>query len=338
MNGSMKTIFEEGSIIDLGVLGKTQMAFNAIVCRVFLRWRSIAIVTNPSMLTKETAFMTTPSFPDLSQLSAIQRINKLDMQSSFSSYQAFDRLREFAKPISTQFHAISGAIGQLVSIRPTFFLASKVEEAKLQKLNYLAVADFHAQVPEGFNARMVEYLAVLEECAVHSQDLLTRLVNPFVTFLEDISTNKASMASVTRYANAQKMTSNERDKLNAAMGKCFKVGSHATSAKLSSIFVSKAEYIQAVDASECLSVWLTKTDDKKLQAGVDRACVLLDRIADDVGEGKIVEASKTNLTHLADCAYELGREVEFYALLVYRIHAVSASMNNAAEKLRNAAR
>lgn len=274
----------------------------------------------------------TTLFPSLQSLDLAKRVVTLDLQSS-QDFDVVNRLKDIANPITSQFHAISSAVKQLASVRPTFFLSSRVEANKLKELNYLNVTTIQVQVPEGMSSVMSAYQTQLLLAAHEYHDIIKDHLTPFLHFLEDMVTNKTSVSSVTQYSGLLKTMSVKREKFNISFGKCFAAGSFETTRTFGEVYNSKADYLGAVDQTEALNTWLGKVKTIEVQKLVTRICEVLDTLVDKVNKEEFTDISKTNLRYLADCAFEVGREVEFYALLVYRIQAVSSSMNVNAERL-----
>lgn len=266
-------------------------------------------------------------------LHRIQRITKLDLQSASMPLDKINLLKDIANPVTTQFHAISSAIATVLQIRPTFFLSSRNEGAKLKDLNYLTVTGLQIQVPEGMSCLMTKYTSVLLDATVTASDLVKVSLDPFQSFLEDVITNKASLSSVTSYSGVMKTLGVARVRLNNEFGKCFKDQSFETVASFGNVFTNKTDYLRAIDDVEKLNNWLGKVSIKAIEAKVKRICQLLDTLVEQVNNEVYTDVSKSNLTYLAECAYDIGREVEFFAILIYRIQTVSASMNVASEKV-----
>lgn len=276
----------------------------------------------------------TTQFPSLKPLEIVQRIVALDLQSIGSQdYDVLNRLKDIADPITSQFHAISSAVKSLCLVRPTFFLNSRSEGEKLKELNYLDITSIHAQVPEGLKVTLSAYQSHLVAAVREYRDIIKDNLTPFLHFLEDMLTNKTSMSSVTQYSGVLKTLAVKREKLNIAFGTCFEDGSFETSRTFGDVYSSKTDYLAAIDQTEILNEWLSKVKTTEIQKLVTRICDVLDALVAQVNKDVATDMSKTNLKYLADCAYEVGREVEFFALLVYRIQAACASMNFNSEKL-----
>lgn len=272
-------------------------------------------------------------FPSLKPLEIAQRTVAIDLQSGGQDYDVLNRLKDIANPITSQFHAISGAIMAIVNVRPSFFMNSRTESNKLKELNYLDITSIRAQVPEGLKVNLSVYQGHLVTATTEYHDIIKDNLTPFLHFLEDIITNKASISSVTQYSGVLKTMAVKREKFNTSFGTCFDTGSYETTRSFGEVYSSKNDYLAAIDQTEILNDWLSKVKTKEIHKLVARICEVLDTLVEQVNKEAFTDVSKTNLKYLADCAFEVGREVEFFALMVYRVQAVSASMNFNADKL-----
>ena len=263
----------------------------------------------------------------LARLESVQKLVALDTQFLPTVSAVTSKFQEIVSPIGVQLTAIGDAV-QRMAITPTFQFFRKNEEAG-QQVNYTTISKLPLQVPQGFNGNLSAYMKLLAEASQHSEDIITNSMKPFEKFLADIITNKTSMADASKYQFVQSKLAVPREKLNAALGKHFRNGSHETRSQFGKVFGNLRDYYTCVEQCSQLNDWLAtvKINDikKSMQAIVEYSNDLIEMV-----ERKHIEdVSMANLKYLAEVSYDMGRELEFFAILVYRIQVVSATMLDA---------
>ena len=262
------------------------------------------------------------------KLEMIKRVTELDMQSVPTGQGIVDRLAALVNPIGVGIAALTSKVKN-INFTPNFLFNSKTEEEAIKNVNFITISKVYLNVPEGLDIKLHAYLELLDEAATHTDGIIDECLIPFKHFVADIVSNKASMASASKYSMVQNKLAVPREKLNGLFGKAFKKGSYNAQKQFGQVFGNMREYLMCIDICEELNVWQGRIKTKELFKHLDEINEVCEALLDMVDKGHVEEASKANLKHLSDAAFQLGKELEFLAVLIFRIQTVGATMNQA---------
>jgi hypothetical protein len=196
----------------------------------------------------------------------------------------------------------------------------------LPKYTYVDVSPMNAYVPEGLKTTYLEYMAALQDAvghAVHIMDVLT----PYSTYLSQVITNQDMAISTQSFELEFKQLQKERLDLNEKLGACFLKGSTQTDVAVSDVVRRNADWIdvfaQANDIVDAMNR-VNRTIILKKVAECDTHLAVLLRMVESKKTDKL---SSQMVGNLADGAFQVASELEFYAATHYKTEVLMAAIN-----------
>lgn len=211
---------------------------------------------------------------------------------------------------------------------PVVVTSSQADFLKeIAKHPYLEICPLAAFVPEGLNATFYKYGAELLLATMHASRILTGGLTAYSTFLAQLVNNDQEKFSTFDHGRAYKALSEERTKLNSDMGKCFKNGSTKTEVSLGDVTDRNTDWQHVFAISDNMTKLINSVDRKALNKKVaeckDLLGIIIKKIENDQFNGMSPQAIK----NLSDGAYQAACELEFYAVVYYKVVAYTTAVD-----------
>ena len=196
-----------------------------------------------------------------------------------------------------------------------------VEEHK-----YMDLAPIVAFVPEGLETTYLHYMNALNPVAEHVIMIQERLA-AYSTYIAMLLTNKDERFSTVDSAIVYKGLEEQRATFNKDLGSCFQTGSHETDVRYGDVVERNNDWTLVFHSGAQLSDKLNGVNRKVLVKTLQDTVHLMDRLIEAAKKDDFKGASPTMLSELADGAYQMASEVEFFATVYYRVMALTASID-----------
>ena len=196
---------------------------------------------------------------------------------------------------------------------------------------YMDLAPIVAFVPEGLDTYM-HYMNVLGPVAEHVSKVQERL-SAYSTYIAMLLTNKDERFATTNSAIAYQGLESERAAFNKDLGACFKNGSHTTDVRYGDVVERNTDWTLVFHSAAQLSDKLNGVNRKGLVKTLQDTVHLMDRLIEAAKRDDFKGASPTMLSELADGAYQMASEVEFFAAVYYRMMALTASIDRTTKNI-----
>lgn len=222
----------------------------------------------------------------------------------------------------------AGFVGGFSPKAPAIQLTSKQSEfiRELTKHPYLDIAPLAAYTPEGLNVSYLHYLQKLTPAVLHAVQILPTL-SEYATFLAVLLTNTdqkfASSPVPRKFADMEK----NRQLLNHDLGVCFFKGSTRTERTMGDVVDRNNEWTAVFHQSDELVKQVNSVDRGALNKKVAECVELLEKIKTSVEKGNLEGVSSSVVVKLADGAYTVASELEFYVVTYYKVAALAESIN-----------
>lgn len=222
-----------------------------------------------------------------------------------------------------------GFAGQFQPDAPAIVLTSRQNEfiRMVSKHPYLEIAPLLAFTPEGLNATYYKYSTELLLAAMHASRILTGGMTAYSVFLSQLITNNEQKFSSVSFDKAYKDLAAERAKLNASLGDCFKKGSTKTESTLGDTLDRNADWQHVFHNIDNMTKLVNSVDRKALNKKIDECKELLEVIIKKIERNEFDGMSPQVIKNLSDGAFQIASELEFYAVVYYRVLALATSVN-----------
>lgn len=211
---------------------------------------------------------------------------------------------------------------------PVVVTSSQADFLKeITKHSYLEIAPLAAFVPEGLNVTYFKYGAELLLATMHASRILSGGLTAYSTFLAQLINNDQEKFSTVEHARAYKLLADERAKLNSDLGKCFKNGSTKTEVSLGDVTDRNSDWQHVFQISDNITKLINSVDRKALNKKVAECKDLLAIIIKKIENNQLNDMSPQAIKNLSDGAYQAACELEFYAVVYYKVVAYTTAVD-----------
>lgn len=204
----------------------------------------------------------------------------------------------------------------------------------LKSHSYLDISPIRAFVPEGMNVTYKEYNAVLEKAVAHSLVIADKTLSEYTTFLGRLITNDDEMRSLNSNDQQYRALANNREKLYAELGSCFKTNSIISETTFGKVTQRNSDWTDVITVSTKNALDISKVDRALLDKRVKEIIRLIDVVKDKAKREDFKKISPDVIKHLANGAFQMASEIEFYATTHYRVLSMSGSISNTIDNFK----
>ncbi len=209
---------------------------------------------------------------------------------------------------------------------------------KLKKVNYLDISQIAIIVPEGFESKYLNYGVYIEETLNNLNKLKNEVLVPYKLYLTTFIANRdAKISTVDKTLEYDKLSLARKDS-NDTNESFFKIGSVQSKQRLGTVVTRNADIILLNNKVEILENKLKVVNVSDVKNTSKECIVLLDTIIKMLGEKKFSNVSPETAKNLAKGAFEVAKEVEYFAVSYYRVKtyiaAVQATIDRVEEYLK----
>lgn len=219
--------------------------------------------------------------------------------------------------------------GKFLPTMPGVALTAKQHDfiREVSKHSYLDLAPLAAFVPEGLVVPYHTYLAHLLPAVKHASVVQSEVMNAYTTFLSQLINNRDAQLETRSFDKVYQAMSTERTSMNAALGSCFKAGSSKADVTYGAVVERNADWEAVFTVADEVSKIINKVDRKKLNDKIEEAVELLTILEKKVARNEFGEVTPAVAQHLADGAFQVASELEFYPAMYYKTLAINAAID-----------
>lgn len=224
---------------------------------------------------------------------------------------------------------LMGFVNRFAPDTPAIVLNSKYSEfvREINKHAYLDLAPLAAFVPEGLNVTYDNYLDELEKAVKHASGVLDDVMSPYSVFLSQLISNTDQKFNTASFNSTYNRLATARDNLNTGLGNCFTNGSTRVERTIGDVIARNTDWTMVLHRNEQLSKTVNKIDRKVLNKKIAECNQLLEAIIAKINRNDFDGASPQVVTNLADGAYQVASELEFYSAIYYKVMALTEAIN-----------
>jgi hypothetical protein len=134
------------------------------------------------------------------------------------------------------------------------------------------------------------------------------------------------------------MIEQERQRINAELGACFKKGSSKAEAAISDVVQRNGDWKSVFERCNEITGIMNSVDRSKLLKKVNECNGYLEIILKMAREGRVGKVASSAVMNLADGAYQVACELEFYAVAYYKAEVFVSCVNQTLEHFKKVTR
>jgi hypothetical protein len=265
---------------------------------------------------------------------------------------AMEELAYCKSRLSVEFMSLEPATNVLKSLVPGIISAFKGSETvvvlpEIIKLNkdqkkflkvleaipYSEVGELKAYVPEGMNCTYLEYLALLLPVTEYFKGLQSNVVQPYCLFLAQLVSDVKSSTTTDSQAQVYRKIQSHREYTYSAFSKLYDKDSYVAETKVKSVVQRNADWTSILNRVNEATANIQAVDIDMLKKQVISATEYLELIYQDLQKGTDKQTSKEAASRLAEGAYQVASELEFFATTYYRVLALNGQIANTIENI-----
>jgi hypothetical protein len=205
--------------------------------------------------------------------------------------------------------------------------AKQVEFLKtVASRNYVNLTQMPTNVPEGLQVPYLQYLHVLTEATASAVQVVDRL-SKYTVFLGGLINDHQAQFGTHFNRAYYVILKNERDQFNGMLGACFRPGSSKTDATYATVVQRNADWKTVFESLNLVSAQVNSVNRRTINKKIEEAGHFLEIIEKKIGRGEFVGLTPQILGELAESTYEMGREVEQFVNIWYKVQAITESVN-----------
>jgi hypothetical protein len=194
---------------------------------------------------------------------------------------------------------------------------------KLEAHQYSDLAPLTAFIPEGMQSHYTQYLGSLQVSVKHAVKLMDEVLAPYSLFLSRLITNKDEQFSTQSMESTFQAIAKERDYANETIACDFKVGSTQSETTYGKVVSRNGDWLSVLSIVDQLSTEMNKVDRKALEKKIKECDTYLNIIIDKIKRDDLDGVSPQVVQNLADGAYQVGLELQFFTVTFYKVQAIA---------------
>lgn len=199
----------------------------------------------------------------------------------------------------------------------------------ISRIPFVSIQDDTAYVPEGFLGKYLDYLQVLKGAPQLCKEAQSHVFPEFKRTVASI----VSSPELARNINAPVISllrerSKIREDFNNLLNKFFDKGANNTVTTVKQVVDKNNDWTPMLHLLETTSKDMLTVDRNRLLKLVDETSELLKHLVRKAQSGGFDDMSPENIMMLSEGAYQMATEVEFYAVMHYRIMTLNVAVND----------
>lgn len=241
-----------------------------------------------------------------------------------------DLLRNIFPTISKEF---TGLVGKFSTPEKVVKLTSsqKAFLKELEQHTYLNIAPLAAYVPEGMDVTYLSFLDVLKDATEHCEHLLDVTMVDYCKFLGNLINNADAKLDSSSLVPIYKNLQVNREELNKRFLECFKHGSSRTEVSIGNVVSRNSDWPKIFELTEDVNREIEMVDREKLSKKILECVQLINVIQNKIKRNEFEGISPEAVNTLADGAFQIASELEFYSVIHYRVIAITTAINRTIE-------
>lgn len=206
---------------------------------------------------------------------------------------------------------------------------------ELVAYKYIDIAELSTQVPEGFNGGYLDYIMILKDIVDRISDVNARLLQPYSVYLSSFLTNKEAKFNTVDQTRLYDKFKNIREEDIKNLGNFFNDSSNKSVTKIGQVVKRNSSFPGIYSEVGNLAKKIDSINFKLINDNVKKCLSMLDIIIERISKNEIEHVSPEVTQNLAYGAYEVASEIEFFAVVYYKVLALVSSVDATTVKINN---
>jgi hypothetical protein len=192
--------------------------------------------------------------------------------------------------------------------------------------NYLNLSQMPARVPEGMKGTYLQYLHILTEASTHASQVVERL-SAYTLFLGTLINEHGAELS-TRFDRASYNALRAfRDDNTSMLATVVQSGSTKVDTTYGAVVERNADWKAIFEGLNLVATQINGVNKRTINKKVEEAAQYLEILERKVGRGELAHISPQMVTEIAEGAFQMGKEVEYYVAIWYKVQALTEAIN-----------
>lgn len=192
--------------------------------------------------------------------------------------------------------------------------------------NYLNLSQMPARVPEGMKGPYLQYLHVLAEASKYASQVVERLSH-YTLFL-GVLVNEHGAELNTKFDRKYYTTLKaHRDDFARMLSGVVVSGSTKADAVYGAVVQRNGDWKSIFETLNLVAHQINGVNKRTVNKKVEEASTSLAIIEQKISRGELESITPQMVTELAEGAYEMGKDVEFFVAIWYKVQAATEAIN-----------
>lgn len=196
---------------------------------------------------------------------------------------------------------------------------------------YIDLSPITCYTPEGMNDTYDAYSADLVPMVDRCEQTVNELLPQFCAFLASLISNKDAQLETISFRGEYKKLELERTKLNEAIATHFRKGRTDTVTIYGDVVRRNQDWEPVLQRAQLLSDRINKIDRKFIQKKIAECVDLMDTLEGKLKRNEFEKITPEIVDNLANGAYQVARELEFFSVTYYRVQAYNEALNRSTQ-------
>lgn len=205
----------------------------------------------------------------------------------------------------------------------------------LEKTSYASMRETKVFIPAGLNVQYKTYLAVLEPSIKINEGLMENLLNPFSRWLADNVNNPEQLKRISHSSTIKDFEPHNLDSALEELGECFDRGGNQNRIPFKDAFSRNGDVKEVLEETERLTSRFIAIPRDQVRRKVDEISdnldILIERIKEEDPDYEVGEEVEQLM---AQMAYTVAREVEFYGTMAYQLTQLTTALQDTVKQIR----
>jgi hypothetical protein len=205
----------------------------------------------------------------------------------------------------------------------------------LKEVPYTEIGELRAYTPEGMGKTYLEYINVLLHVTEYVKTIQGDVLQPYVLFLAQLLSDKQSAFISDSNKREYDLLEKHRDGIYKEFSKMYVKDSYAAETKVKAIVDRNADWVTVLTLLNQCVANMESIDRELIKRQVKQCSDYLNLIYDGLKKDSVKDTSQEAAARLSNGAYNVAKELELAATTYYRVLAMSGSVKNTIDHIKN---